>query len=79
MTPNKKASAADSPTTDDLLNYKRFAVPIAERIASADENATPMTIDIFGEWDMGKTSFLMMVDEELSARGVIPVWFNAWK
>jgi hypothetical protein len=73
------AGASDSPTTNDLLNYKRFAVPIAERIASADENSTPMTIGIFGEWGMGKTSFLMMVDEALADRGVTPVWFNAWK
>jgi hypothetical protein len=76
---NKTAGASDSPTTNDLLNYKRFAVPIAERIASADENSTPMTIGVFGEWGMGKTSFLMMVDEALVDRGVTPVWFNAWK
>jgi Cdc6-like AAA superfamily ATPase len=69
----------DSPTTEDLLGFEQFAVPIAERIATATEKDTPLTIGIYGEWGSGKTSFLLMVDKELRARKIHPIWFNAWK
>lgn len=70
---------ADSPTTEDLLGFKTFTVPIAARIAAATSENTPMTIGIYGEWGSGKTSFLMMVDEALREKGINPIWFNAWK
>jgi hypothetical protein len=41
---------ADSPTTNDLLGFKRFAEPIAWRIANATAKGTPLTIGVYGEW-----------------------------
>jgi len=72
-------SISDSATTEDLLNFKEFAIPISERIAAATDDSTPMTIGVYGEWGSGKTSFLLMVDEALRKKSVHPVWFNAWK
>lgn len=73
------AAIADSATTDDLLGFDQFAIPVANRIGAATEESTPLTIGIYGEWGSGKTSFLMMVDEVLRQRDIYPVWFNAWK
>jgi|GEM_PF-1318278 len=70
---------ADSPTTNDLLGYKRFAEPIVRRIINATGKSTPLTIGVYGEWGSGKTSFLKMVDEALQKQDIHPIWFNAWK
>ncbi len=70
---------ADSPTTNDLLGFRRFAEPIAERIANATATGTPLTIGVYGEWGSGKTSFLKMIDESLRKQDIHPIWFNAWK
>lgn len=70
---------ADSPTTNDLLGYKRFTEPIVRRIINATGKSTPLTIGIYGEWGSGKTSFLKMIDEALQKQDIYPIWFNAWK
>ena len=69
----------DTPTTVDLLGFKRFVDPIAQIIASSTNENTPLTIGVYGEWGSGKTSFLQMIDEALRKEGIHPVWFNAWK
>lgn len=74
-----EALGADSPTTNDLLGYKRFTEPIIRRIINATGKSTPLTIGIYGEWGSGKTSFLKMIDEALQKQNIYPVWFNAWK
>lgn len=70
---------ADTPTTNDLLGYKRFTVPIVRRIINATGKSTPLTIGVYGEWGSGKTSFLKMIDEALREEDIHPIWFNAWK
>ncbi|KJK46525.1 hypothetical protein UK23_23290 [Lentzea aerocolonigenes] len=69
----------DQPTADDKLGFDQFAVPLATRISATNRAGTPWTIGVYGEWGSGKTSFLMMVDQALRARGIKPIWFNAWK
>lgn len=70
---------ADTPTTNDLLGYKRFAEPLVRRIINATGISTPLTIGVYGEWGSGKTSFLKMIDEALRKQDIHPIWFNAWK
>lgn len=77
--PNGTEALTDKPTTKDLLGYEQYTVPIARRIADATNENTPMSIGIYGEWGSGKTSFLMMVSEELRKDKIYPIWFNAWK
>lgn len=72
-------TGADSPTTNDLLGFKRFAEHIAWKIANTSEKDTPFTYGVYGEWGSGKTSFLKMVDELLRKQEIYPIWFNAWK
>jgi hypothetical protein len=77
-TPNG-SSLSDTPTTVDLLGYRHVVGPISTRILNSDLDATPLTIGIYGEWGSGKTSFLMMLDDNLKSKGLYPIWFNAWK
>lgn len=69
----------DQPTDEDKLGFDRFVEPFATRIATTNRTGTPWTIGIYGEWGSGKTSFLKMIDKELTKQGVRPIWFNAWK
>lgn len=71
----------DTPTDMDWLGYEEFAAPIAERIANSNEDNTPLTIGVYGEWGSGKTSFLKMVGKKLIEGDpkIQPIWFNAWK
>jgi len=73
-------SLSDRATTVDLLGFKEFTEPIAKRISDLTDEDTPLSIGIFGEWGSGKTSFLKMIDKELSEKyKIYPIWFNAWK
>ena len=56
-------TGADSPTTNDLLGYKRFAEHFVRKIANTSLKDTPFTYGVYGEWGSGKTSFLKMIDE----------------
>lgn len=69
----------DTPASIDELGFDRFAVPFARTIAATDRSTTPWTIGVYGEWGSGKTTFLKLVEKELSRSGVRPIWFNAWK
>jgi hypothetical protein len=72
---------SDDPTVEDQLGFNAAAELIASTIAKIPMANTPWTVGIFGEWGSGKTSFLKMVDMELSKEpfGIRPIWFNAWK
>lgn len=69
----------DTPASTDELGFDRFAIPLAETIATTDRSTTPWTIGVYGEWGSGKTTFLRLVENELREHGVRPIWFNAWK
>lgn len=64
----------------DSLEFSSYADVIA-RIARGTRG--PFTIGVFGEWGMGKTSLMRLVERKVEQSNtddslVIPVWFNAW-
>lgn len=72
-------SVSDRATSEDMLSYKEFTEPIANRIAQLTDEDIPITIGIFGEWGSGKTSFLKMLSDDLKKNSIDPIWFDAWK
>lgn len=64
----------DKATTHDGLSFDTYRDTILEVIRKAE---TPLTIGVFGAWGAGKTSLLLMLQEQL--REVKPLWFNAWQ
>lgn len=63
----------------DVLGFSTY-VDVMARIIKGTRG--PFTIGIFGEWGMGKTSLMRMVEHEVKSSKddemVITVWFNAW-
>ncbi len=71
-------STADKPTKKDLLGFPDHVKSLAKLIEDIPFKDTPLSIGIYGDWGSGKTSFLMMLEEELLPE-IHPIWFNAWK
>lgn len=74
------AVAESSDSRPDALEFSAYANVIA-RIAKGTRG--PFTIGVFGEWGMGKTSLMRLIEREVEATHtkdsmIIPVWFNAW-
>ncbi|MCI0558419.1 MAG: SUMF1/EgtB/PvdO family nonheme iron enzyme [Nitrososphaera sp.] len=65
----------DKATTRDELSFDTYRDTILEVIRNAE---TPLTIGVFGAWGAGKTSLLLMLQEQLSEVKE-PLWFNAWQ
>jgi hypothetical protein len=64
----------------DSLGFATYA-DVISRIVQGTRG--PFTIGIFGEWGMGKTSLMRMVEQRVDSSKlkdtiVVPVWFNAW-
>jgi hypothetical protein len=67
----------DRPSAVDLLNFRQF-VEALRNIVRNPATKTPFIIGVFGRWGTGKTTLMRMVEEDLKAREVHTVWFNAW-
>lgn len=68
----------DAPVTeDDWLGRRAYAEQIASLIMHSRAN-TPFVIGIDGTWGTGKSSLMLMIDDELKKAKAQTVWFNAW-
>ncbi len=70
------AILSDKPTKDDLLNFRDYSNLLTNVILNSE---TPATIGVFGDWGSGKTSLMLMIDENLQKKKLKTIWFNAWK
>lgn len=74
----------DSPTSSDLFNRKNYAKLLLDKIYSSfsnqERNNHSFVIHIGEHYGQGKTSFLMMLDEEIKKRKVpvINIHFEPW-
>ena len=74
----------DSPTSSDLFNRKKYAKLLLDKIYSSFSNQKrnnhSFVIHIGEHYGQGKTSFLMMLDEEIKKRKVpvINIHFEPW-
>jgi len=67
----------DSETNIDLLDFD-YLVDVTKKII-LDDNLTPSTIGIYGDWGSGKSSLMDMVMAELSKdKDVKCIKFNGW-
>lgn len=73
--PLHEGDEGDSPR-DDGLNFLNYAQVLAKAVAGTPG---PFTIGILGEWGMGKTSLMRLVQDELPEDNNVTVWFNAWQ
>ncbi|EGV52579.1 P-loop NTPase fold protein [endosymbiont of Riftia pachyptila] len=68
----------DSASRDDRLDFASFINPLAHRILASDQHNTPLTIGIFAQWGMGKSSIMHMLQQRLKDE-CHTVWFDPWK
>ncbi|MGD2089124.1 MAG: P-loop NTPase fold protein [Candidatus Aminicenantes bacterium] len=62
---------------NDGLGFKTYAQILSRAIV--DTNG-PFNIGIFGEWGVGKTSLMKIIQEDLCGSSkMVTVWFNAWR
>lgn len=60
---------------DDIFGVGKYIQGLSGFIMDCD---TPMTVAVQGDWGSGKTSFMMLIREEIEDK-VLPVWFNTWQ
>ena len=65
------------PGDPDLLGYGRYAQGLSGLLHNRG-TGFPITIAITGEWGIGKSSFMRLLEADLERRGWFPAWFNAW-
>lgn len=61
--------------SEDIFDVEKYIKGLSSFILECD---TPMTVAVQGDWGSGKTSFMMLIREELEDK-VLPVWFNTWQ
>lgn len=67
----------DSEANLDFLNFNYLAEQVAE--ISKDDNLSPATIGVYGDWGSGKSSLMKMVKKSLDTdKNTLTVEFNGW-
>jgi len=61
----------------DFLGFKQVALGLSNYLRNNATNP-PLTIAITGEWGMGKSSLMNLLNGDLRHYKFKPVWFNAW-
>lgn len=71
----------DNPSTEDLLNFDRYVVPILQIITNP-KSQTPFTISIFGSWGSGKSTLINYIYDKLKEKRnnleFFRIKFNPW-
>ena len=75
-----QAIADSNNIREDSLEFSTYADVISRVVR---RTRGPFTVGIFGEWGMGKTSLMRLVEQDLlesnnDSNVIIPIWFNAW-
>lgn len=66
----------DLPAAEDLFSVESHRRGLSDFVR---ECATPMTISAHGDWGAGKTTFLKLVENDLSAdRGITTIFVDTW-
>lgn len=65
------------PNDPDYLGFQHVALGLSSYLRNNATNP-PLTIAITGEWGMGKSSLMNLLDADLRSYKFRPVWFNAW-
>lgn len=61
---------------DDAFNHDAFASVLLDVIK---DNEPPLTLGLFGDWGVGKSSIINRLSEKCESENISPVYFNAWQ
>ncbi|WP_286850431.1 MULTISPECIES: Qat anti-phage system ATPase QatA [Sphingobacterium] len=72
----------DKETDIDLLDHEKIAQTVLEIIS--DNHLRPLTVGIYGDWGVGKSSVLSLLQNEIATKNTAkelkahPILFNGW-
>jgi predicted KAP-like P-loop ATPase len=76
--PSLKTFLSDQETRTDLLNNEAIAKTIVALITERPDR--PVTVGVHGDWGVGKSSILEMIDADLTDKdNVLCLKFNGWR
>ena len=68
---------SENSTRVDSLEFEAYASVIADGLVATPG---PLTVGVFGDWGVGKTSLLRSIEKKLTTRNeVVCIWLNAWR
>ena len=68
---------SDKETTEDLLGYTVHASLLKSVVTN--ERNLPITVGLYGDWGLGKTSILKILEQELKKDSdTVVVYFDGW-
>ena len=68
---------SDKETTEDLLGYTVHA-SLLKSVVTNEKNL-PITVGLYGDWGLGKTSILRILEEELRKdKDTVVIYFDGW-
>lgn len=67
---------SEAATLDDALGVRPYAKAVASYLKDPKTSA-PLTLSVEAQWGAGKSSFMLMLRQELGAPRTI--WFNPWR
>ena len=68
---------SDKETTEDLLGYTVHA-SLLKGVVTNEKNL-PITVGLYGDWGLGKTSILKILEQELlKDNDTVAVYFDGW-
>ena len=68
---------SDKETTEDLLGYTVHA-SLLKSVVTNEKNL-PITVGLYGDWGLGKTSILKILEQELKKdNDTVVVYFDGW-
>jgi photosystem II stability/assembly factor-like uncharacterized protein len=65
------------PGDPDYLGFQQTALGLSNYLRNS-ATKPPLTVAVTGEWGMGKSSLMNLVQGDLRSYKFRPVWFNAW-
>lgn len=77
---------SDNETTQDLLGYQVHADLLKKLVL--DDSMLPLTIGVFGNWGSGKSSLMLLLEEEIKSwieshgsnkNRILQIQFNSWQ
>jgi hypothetical protein len=67
----------DLPAEEDALDFQHYSANLANVIRGT--TIPQFAIGIFGEWGIGKTTLMRMIEGKLKENDIPTVWFDAWR
>ncbi len=70
---------ADLPVTETGEDWLGFGQYVEGLTSLIEETQTPFMLGVYGDWGVGKTSLMRLLQQSLEKKKHATVWVNPWK